>query len=110
MTRRLRVFGGAAFLGIFISLFSATAVFADAPDNAPNFLCPVVGDGVLNADAHNGDNGVAAIGPAVGTSLLPGGGAHTTNLPVAGSAINPEGPGNPDAGPGNPGFRPIWPI
>ena len=36
------------------------------------FLCPIVGAGVQNADAHNGDNGVVAINPPSGTSLLPG--------------------------------------
>jgi hypothetical protein len=36
------------------------------------FLCPVVGDGVLNADSRNGDNGVSTITPPVGTSFLPG--------------------------------------
>ena len=44
----------------------------------PAFLCPVVGDGkdgtkgVINADSRNGENGVVAIQPPVGTSQLPG--------------------------------------
>lgn len=72
------------------------------------FLCPVVGDGVANADSRNGDNGVSAIFPPVGTSFLPG-------MNKAGENANPNayntlGPGNPDAGPGgNPDFSPIWP-
>jgi hypothetical protein len=72
------------------------------------FLCPVVGDGVLNADAHNGDNGVAAIQPPVGTSFLPGNNQAGANANP--KAYNAEGPGNPNAGPGaNPDFSPIWP-
>ena len=95
---------------IIMSLVVAAPAFADAPDNADNFVCPVVGDGVINADSHNGDNGVFAIDPPVGTSLLPGGGAHTTNLPVAGKAINPNGPGYAAGGPGDPTYTPIWPT
>ena len=36
------------------------------------FLCPIVGEGVINADANNGDHGVSTIGPPAGTSFLPG--------------------------------------
>ena len=80
-----------------------TIVSADDP-----FLCPVVGDGVLNADAHNGDNGVEAIQPPVGTSLLPG--KNRAGEHANGNAHNRiGGPGTPDAGPGSPGFSPIWP-
>ena len=77
-----------------LAAMSGTA-FADKPDGpatGPNgeFLCPIVGDGVINADAHNGDNGVSAIAPAAGASLLPGNnqaGAHANA-----SALNTEGP------------------
>ena len=73
------------------------------------FLCPVVGDGVLNADAHNGDHGVSAIQPPVGTSFFPGGNQAGANSNP--KAHNTDGPGNPDAGPGgNPDFSPIWPA
>lgn len=70
------------------------------------FLCPIVGDGVLNADSRNGDNGVAAITPPAGTSLLPGNNQ-------AGANANPNSYnafGGPSAGnaPGTPGFTPIW--
>ena len=78
---------------------------AGAAGAAP-FLCPIVGDGVLNADAHNGDNGVAAITPAAGTSLLPGNNQAGANAnPSAYNAF-----GGPDAGntPGTPAFTPIW--
>ena len=82
-----------------------TAVVASA---AEPFLCPVVGDGVNNADAHNGDNGVSAINPAVGTSFFPGNNQAGANSNS--NAHNTDGPGNPDAGPGhNPDFSPIWP-
>ena len=80
---------------------------AVASANEP-FLCPVVGDGVLNADSHNGDNGVSAISPPVGTSLLPGNNQAGAN--ASPDAYNTSGPGDPDAGPGgNPDFSPIWP-
>jgi hypothetical protein len=80
---------------------------AGAAGAAP-FLCPVVGDGVINADARNGDNGVAAITPPVGTSLLPGNNQAATNANP--QAYNTLGPSDPNAGPGgNPDFSPIWP-
>ena len=90
-----------------VLLMVAIGTTAIAPADDP-FLCPVVGDGVLNADDHNGDNGVATITPDVGTSLLPGNNqagansdpnAHNTQGPVEGA-----GPG------GNPDFSPIWPA
>jgi hypothetical protein len=80
---------------------------AGAAGAAP-FLCPVVGDGVLNADANNGDNGVAAITPPVGTSLLPG--SNQAGAKANPQAYNTLGPSDPNAGPGgNPDFSPIWP-
>lgn len=93
------VAGGALTVGIVLS----SAGVASAA-----FLCPVVGDGVVNADAHNGDHGVAAIDPAVGTSFLPGQNQAGTHADP--NAYNSQGPDNPDAGPGgNPDFSPIWP-
>ena len=73
------------------------------------FLCPIVGDGVINADANNGDNGVAVINPPAGTSFLPGNNQAGANSNT--NAHNTSGPGDPDAGPGgNPNFSPIWPA
>ena len=92
------VFSAAVAGGVLL----APGVAAAAP-----FLCPVVGDGVANADANNGDNGVAVILPPVGTSILPGqnqagpnanSNAYNTDPPIVGA-----GPG------GNPDFSPIWP-
>ena len=68
-----------------------TAGVASAGDQ---FLCPIVGAGVQNADAHNGDNGVVAINPPAGTSLLPG-------KNQAGANANPNAynaNGGPEAG------------
>lgn len=83
-----------------------TAAVASASETA--FLCPVVGDGVINADAHNGDHGLSAIQPPVGTSFLPGknqAGAHAND-----NAHNTQNPASETAGPGhNPDFSPIWP-
>jgi hypothetical protein len=100
---------------LLIGLVVATVLIAlPSVVLADPFLCPVVGDGngegkgVLNADARNGDNGVEAIQPPVGTSQLPGknqAGAHANP-----NAYNTKGPGDPTAGPGhNPDFSPIWP-
>jgi hypothetical protein len=92
-----------------LALFAGTATVALAAAggaSAEPFLCPIVGDGVLNADAHNGDNGVAAITPPAGTSLLPGNNQAGANAnPNAYNAF-----GGPTAGntPGSPGFTPIW--
>jgi hypothetical protein len=74
--------------------------------SAEPFLCPIVGAGVVNADAHNGDNGVQAISPAAGTSLLPGNNQAGAN--ANDNAYNAFG--GPTAGntPGTPGFTPIW--
>ena len=98
-TARVIAIAAAATGGVMLT----PGVAAAAP-----FLCPVVGDGVVNADAHNGDNGVEAIAPPVGTSLLPGNnraGEHANP-----NAHNTQGPGSPTAGPGaNPDFSPIWP-
>lgn len=94
-------------LTISAATFASFLAFAPVALAAP-FLCPVVGDGVLNADAQNGDHGVSAITPPVGTSLLPGN--NQAGAQANPNAYNTEGPGNPDAGPGhNPDFSPIWP-
>ena len=97
------------FLAIVLTVaVGAITVPAIASADEGAFLCPVVGDGVVNADSHNGDNGVSVIAPPVGTSFLPG---HNQAGPNANdNAENTEGPGSPDAGPGgNPDFSPIWP-
>lgn len=97
---RLFVVGAIASASLVTSAGAASA--SDA------FLCPVVGDGVLTADAHNGDNGVSAINPPVGTSFLPGNNQAGAN--ANSNAHNTYNPDNPDAGPGgNPDFSPIWP-
>lgn len=89
-----------------VLLFAGVLAIA-SPVSAEPFLCPIVGDGVLNADAHNGDHGVSAIQPPAGTSLLPG-------KNMAGANANPNAYnklGGPVEGnnPGhNPGFTPIW--
>jgi hypothetical protein len=106
------------FIAKFV-VFLMAAILASASPASAAFLCPVVGDGVLNADSRNGDNGVVAIEPPVGTSLLPGRepppGGTTVPGNQAGANANPnaynsDGPDNPDAGPGgNPDYSPIWP-
>ncbi len=109
--RKLRVLAATALIAV--GLIGGTAlVSADAPDGPVGppgpFLCPVVGDGVLNADDHNGDNGVATITPPAGTSLLPGNNQAGANANP--SSYNSDAPSDPDAGPGgNPDFSPIWP-
>ena len=92
------VFSAAVAGGVLL----APGVAAAAP-----FLCPVVGDGVVNADANNGDNGVSVISPPVGTSILPGQNQAGAN---ANSNSDNTDPPIEGAGPGaNPDFSPIWP-
>ena len=97
----------AALIAVLVVGFAVTTEQASADGHA--FLCPVVGDGVINADENNGDNGVSVIQPPVGTSFLPGNNQAGNN--ANDNALNTSGPGNPDAGPGgNPDFSPIWPT
>jgi len=90
----------------------AAALAAPPPAVGTNgeFLCPIVGDGVTNADSKNGDNGVSTIAPAPGVSLLPGGNQAGTN--ANSNALNDLPPNDPNAGPGggNSGFGAIWPT
>ena len=96
MRRRLAIFTGIAVVAM------GTAGTASAEP----FLCPIVGAGVVNADAQNGDNGVQAISPAAGTSLLPGSNQAGPNAnPAAYNAFGGPTTGNT---PGTPGFTPIW--
>ena len=100
--RKIRVL---VALGVLLIAAIGTTAIASADDDP--FLCPVVGDGVLNADDHNGDNGVSTIDPPVGTSLLPGNNQAGANANA--NAYNTQGPVE-GAGPGgNPDFSPIWP-
>ncbi len=93
---------------LMVLMFLLVGVFAFTSTASAAFLCPVVGDGVLNADAHNGDHGVEAITPPVGTSQLPG--KNQAGVNANPNAYNTHGPDNPEAGPGgNPDFSPIWP-
>ena len=87
----------------------ALAAPPDGPATDGAFLCPAVGDGVANADSHNGDHGVSVIGPiASGWSFLPGNnqaGAHAND-----NAWNSEGPASsPGPGNANSDWSPIWP-
>lgn len=97
---------------VLLTAFLVLAIETVAASSA--FLCPVVGDGngkgkgVLNADSRNGDNGVVAITPPVGTSQLPG--KNQAGVHANPNAYNTKGPGDSTAGPGhNPDFSPIWP-
>ena len=101
MKRRLSVLALLMMLAVVGMIGSASAAFAnDAP-----FLCPVVGDGVLNAFDHGGVS--FKIEPPVGTSLLPGNNQAGDN--ANSSAYNTQGP-VVGAGPGqNSDFSPIWP-
>ncbi len=87
------------------------AALAD-PGVGPNgeFLCPAVGDGVANADTHNGENGVSVIGPIASGHYSFKPGNNQAGVNANGMAINPNGPGD-SAGPGggNSDWSPIWP-
>jgi hypothetical protein len=102
-TQRGRALALAALLTAASSLVTVSVASADQTGTPDAFLCPIVGDGVLNA-ASNG--GVSAIQPPAGTSILPGNnqaGGHANA-----NALNANG--GPSAGnvPGTPGFTPIW--
>lgn len=94
---------GAALIGVGL-LFSATTGVASADrDNgdANAFLCPVTGEGVLNAPGLEGE-----AGPYPG-----GGGTFTPGNSDAGSHANASalsGPPGPDNRPGEEGFTPLW--
>ena len=101
-------------LGVLLAFTSIAA--ADKPDGPVDpsngvFLCPIVGGGLITADANNGDNGVSLIipQPGAGISFLPGNnqaGAHANHNAYNG--LGGPGPGN---NPGhNPDFTPIWDI
>ena len=87
---------------------------AGSPSEGPGtgetgaFLCPAVGDGVTNADLHNGDNGVSAFAIRSGASFFPGNNQAGPN--ANGSAVNELDPSESD-GPGGQGsgWSPIWP-
>ena len=110
----VRTFGLLGAIMVAMLAIQASALAAPpqvvGPENG-SFLCPAVGHGVTNADAHNGDNGVAAIGPIASgdQSFLPGhnqAGARSNT-----QAANPEGPGtSPGPGNGNSDWSPIWPA
>jgi hypothetical protein len=96
-----------AVLAAFM-VFGAGAALAGAPDvvgpesDTDAFLCPAVGDGVLN---HRPDAGELYSGDR---TFLPGhnqSGAHANS-----NALNTMGPGDsPGPGNGNKDWSPIWP-
>ena len=110
--QRACVVGALVSGGLLIASGVAAAAQPDGPATGPSgqFLCPAVGDGVTNADAHNGANGVDNTGTIASgqQTFLPGNnqaGAHANS-----NALNTD---NPDttAGPGggNSDWSPIWP-
>ncbi len=115
MSRIVRTLVALASIVAAMAAMQAAALAAppDGPVGPENgaFLCPAVGHGVENADANNGDHGVAAIGPIASgdQSFLPGNnqaGAHADP-----GAWNAEGPGSsPGPGGGNADWSPIWPA
>jgi hypothetical protein len=101
---------------VVVAFAAMQGVALAAPPDGPvgpadgAFLCPAVGHGVANADAHNGDNGVSVIGP-IGSgdySFLPGNNQAGANANA--NAHNADGPGtSPGPGGGNSDWSPIWP-
>jgi hypothetical protein len=97
---------------VTVALAGTSGIAAGSEHNA--FLCPIVGDGVVVADANNGDNGVENIGPLPGSggaSILPAGGENQAGANSNPNAHNTEGPGtSPGPGDGNSDWSPIWPA
>ena len=100
---RCRALALAGMLTTAISLATAAVASADQTGTPGAFLCPIVGDGVLNAASRGG---VSAIQPPAGTSILPG--SNQAGSHANANALNANG--GPSAGnvPGAPGFTPIW--
>ncbi len=95
MRKRITIILGTATLAL-----AAAGVAGAAP-----FLCPIVGDGVLN---NTNKGPTAVIAPPAGTSLSPGknqAGEHANS-----NAYNSYADGTPISGnaPGADGFTPIW--
>ena len=99
--KRLRVL---VILSVLVVGLAATSAIAYAADP---FVCPIVGDGVVNADAH-GAGGIDLIAPAAGPSILPGNEQAGANSNP--NAHNSRLPNDPLSGPGdgNSGFTAIW--
>jgi hypothetical protein len=101
MNKRKMVAAGVASLVLFLG---ATGFASADQDNGvgTSFLCPIVGDGVLDAP------GIDAISPPAGTSILPG--KNQAGLHANAHALNSHEGGTPTAGnvPGAEGFTPIW--
>ena len=102
-----------------ILLAAQGAAFAGPPEGPGvgangEFLCPAVGNGVENADGHNGDNGVALIndGNPIASgdySFLPGNNQAGANADS--KALNTKNPdASPGPGEGNSDWSPIWPA
>ena len=88
---------------VVVGLVATSAIsFADDP-----FVCPIVGEGVVNAFDH-GAGGIDLIAPAAGPSILPGNEQAGANSNP--NAYNDRLPNDPLSGPGdgNSGFTAIW--
>jgi hypothetical protein len=96
--KKMIMAGGAA-----VALFAATAVGAGA---AP-FLCPVMGQGALDAPGLDGThkNMVGAL-PSGDATIRPGNNQAGDN--ANSNAYNEFGGPSPTNVPGTPGFTPIW--
>ena len=110
----IRTMGLLAAIAVAVLAMSVSALAAPpevvGPENG-SFLCPAVGDGVANADAHNGDNGVTSFTlPGSGDqSFLPG--HNQAGAKSNPTAHNTQGPGeSPGPGNGNSDWSPIWPA
>jgi hypothetical protein len=110
--RRILVVAAVACAAVLTTAGIASAAKPDGPATGPQgqFLCPAVGDGVIAADAANGDHSEVNTGTINSgqQTFLPGNnqaGAHAND-----NSLNTD---NPDttAGPGggNSDWSPIWP-
>jgi hypothetical protein len=86
-------------LGLLMSAGTGMA-FADQDNGTDAFICPVVGEGAMNAGREAGPY------PGGGATFLPGNeqaGTHANE-----SALNERGGPAADNRPGADGFTPIW--
>jgi hypothetical protein len=96
--RRFVIAGGAA-----VALFVTVATGAGAEP----FLCPVMGQGALNAAGLDGShkNSVSAL-PSGDATIVPGN--NQAGARANENALNEFGGPSPTNVPGTPGFTPIW--
>ena len=98
----------AVFAVVVAGLVTTGLATTEVASAADPFVCPIVGDGVVNAAVNHDAVGLVQINTAAGTSLLPGNEQAGANSNP--NAHNSRLPDDPLSGPGdgNSGFTASW--